>query len=231
VSLLDRLLESLGMRAAARDGGLPATAGGGVDPEAQSTVMKLVVGLGNPGLKYAQTRHNVGFRVIERLAGRLGWSEHFQRDAREKFGALVLDGSLESGRVMLLEPLTYMNRSGESVQAASRFYQVAPENLLVMVDDIALPVGKIRLRAGGSHGGHNGLRDIQRVLGTDQYPRLRIGVDPPPPQVAGRDYVLGRFTEEQRAKIEPALDRSADAALCWLREGIGTAMNRYNAEA
>jgi PTH1 family peptidyl-tRNA hydrolase len=117
------------------------------------------------------------------------------------------------------------------VQAAKAFYQVTSADLMVVLDDLALPAGKIRLRASGSDGGHNGLRDIQRMLGTSQYPRLRIGIDPPPPRVPGRDYVLGRFSEEQRQRLDPAIGRSADAVLTWVEKGINVAMNQFNAEA
>jgi len=131
---------------------------------------------------------------------------------------------------MLLQPLTYMNLSGRAVQAAMAFYQLSPADVLIVLDDIALPCGKLRLRAGGSSGGHNGLKDIERVLGTDQYPRLRIGVDAPPPRVPQKDYVLGRFSDEQLAKVQPVLDRAASAVLAWIDDGLESAMNRFNAD-
>jgi PTH1 family peptidyl-tRNA hydrolase len=123
-----------------------------------------------------------------------------------------------------------MNDSGRSVQAAMAFYQVTPAEMIVVLDDLALPCGKIRIRTGGSPGGHNGLKDIQRAIGTDQYPRLRIGIDAAPPRVPGRDYVLGRFSEEQRKAVQPSLERSATAILAWIEKGIETAMNVYNAD-
>ena len=110
------------------------------------------------------------------------------------------------------------------------FYQVSPAEMIVVLDDLALPSGKIRIRSAGSPGGHNGLKDIERAIGTDQYPRLRIGIDPAPPRVPGRDYVLGRFSEEQRRAVGPALERSAAAILTWIEKGIETAMNVYNAD-
>src|SRR3982750_23890 len=122
-----------------------------------------------------------------------------------------------------------MNLSGRSVQAAMAFYQLPPADVRVVLDALALPAGKIRPRAGGSDGGHNGLRDIQRALGTNQYPRLRVGIDAPPPRIPGRDYVLGRFSEEQRKLLDPAVKRAVDALLTWIEQGINVAMNRFNA--
>jgi PTH1 family peptidyl-tRNA hydrolase len=200
--------------------------------------MKLIVGLGIPGSEYVGTRHNVGWEAIDQLARRLGWigkSDDFNRVARSKFDGLVMDGtvSLHSGgveKLLLLKPTTYMNLSGRSVQAALGFFQLSPQEAMIVLDDLALPCGKIRLRAGGSDGGHNGLKDIARALGTTQYPRLRIGIDPPPPMVPGREYVLGRFTGEQRKLLDPALQRVTDALLTWIEQGINPAMNRFNAE-
>lgn len=200
--------------------------------------MKLIVGLGNPGSDYAKTRHNVGFDAIDRFAGRTGLTTgkpgEFDRVARTKFDGLALDGAVGvagggSEKVLLLKPTTYMNLSGRSVQAAMAFYQLTPADVMIILDDVALPCGKLRIRAGGSSGGHNGLKDIARALGTEQYPRLRIGVDSPPPRVPQRDYVLGRFTEDQRAGIEQALDRASDALLTWIGPGLNAAMNKFNA--
>src|SRR6185503_294534 len=118
----------------------------------------------------------------------------------------------------------------QSVQAAMAFYQVPPQDTLIVLDDLALPVGAIRLRPGGSDGGHNGLRDIQRALGTPEYPRLRIGIDPPPANIAGRDYVLGHFSGAQREAVSAAIARAADAIIAWAEKGIATAMNIYNSK-
>jgi PTH1 family peptidyl-tRNA hydrolase len=199
--------------------------------------MKLVVGLGNPGREYLATRHNVGFEVVDRLAAKLAWcpAGEFDRTARSNFDALTMDGTVarpggESEKLMLLKPLTYMNLSGKAVQAAMSFFQLAPADVMVVLDDLALPCGRIRIRSGGSSGGHNGLRDIERALATSQYPRLRIGIDAPPERVPGKAYVLGRFSEEQRRQIDPALDRAANAILCWIEYGIEPAMNRFNVE-
>ncbi len=201
--------------------------------------MKLIVGLGNPGREYVGTRHNIGWEVLDLLALRLGMcygEDGFNRLAREKFNGLTLDGTVtlpsgSSEKLLLLKPLTYMNLSGQSVQQAMAFYQLDAGDIMVVLDDIALPCGRIRVRPNGSDGGHNGLRDIQRALGTDKYPRLRLGIDPPPQFVPQRDYVLGRFSEQQRLSLKPAIDRAASAILCWIESGIESAMNRFNAEA
>jgi len=200
--------------------------------------MKLVVGLGNPGREYAGTRHNVGFEAVDRVAEKLGWVSKgdFDRLAKSKFDGLAFDGVVgrtageEPERLVLLKPTTYMNLSGKAVQAAMSFYQLTPADIMIVLDDLALPSGKLRIRPSGSDGGHNGLRDIQRVLGTNQYPRLRMGVDAPPQFVPGRDYVLGRFTPDQRKQIDSALDRAAGAIVTWIDKGITTAMNQFNAE-
>ncbi len=200
--------------------------------------MKLIVGLGNPGRQYLATRHNIGWEVVDALAARLGWvakAAEFDRVARKHFEGLTLDGTVSlpsSGgaeKLLMLKPTTYMNLSGKSVQPAMAFYQLTPADVMVVVDELALPCGKIRIRSGGSSGGHNGLRDIERALGTGEYPRLRVGIDPPPDRVPGRDYVLGRFTEEQRRKIDPAIDRATLALIAWMDQGISAAMNVYNA--
>jgi PTH1 family peptidyl-tRNA hydrolase len=196
--------------------------------------MRLIVGLGNPGRQYAGTRHNVGWEVLDVLAEKLGFGE-FDRLARTKFEGLAMDGSIaapggEPRRVLLLKPTTFMNLSGRSVQSAMAFYQIAPAEIMVALDDLALPAGRIRLRSGGSSGSHNGLRDIERAIGTQQYPRLRIGIDPAPPGFAGKDYVLGRFTPEQRPLVDAAVRRATEAIVMWTESGIDAAMNRFNAE-
>ncbi len=199
--------------------------------------MKLVVGLGNPGSAYVGTRHNVGFEAIDALAERLGWVSSpgaFDRFAKSKFDGLAMDGSVQllaggDERMLLLKPMTFMNVSGQAVQGAMAFHKLSPADIVVVLDDLALPCGSIRLRAGGSSGGHNGLKDIQRVLGTDQYPRLRMGIDPTPPRIAGKDYVLGKFTAEQRERLAPALGRAAGAIVTWVDKGIVLAMSQFNA--
>jgi PTH1 family peptidyl-tRNA hydrolase len=154
--------------------------------------MKLVVGLGNPGREYAGTRHNIGFEVVDRIGEKLGWMKagEFDRMAKAKFDGMAFDGSVMNGggeyeKIVLLKPATFMNLSGRAVHGAMAFYQLEAPDVMVVLDDLALPCGKLRIRAGGSDGGHNGLKDIQRALGTDQYPRLRLGIDAPPPFVPG----------------------------------------------
>jgi PTH1 family peptidyl-tRNA hydrolase len=198
--------------------------------------MKLIVGLGNPGREYIGTRHNIGWEVVDALAVQFGWigkPPDFNRDARTQFDGLTMSGTVPvpSGgteKVLLLKPTTYMNLSGKSVQSAMAFYQLTPPDVMVIVDELALPCGRLRLRTGGSSGGHNGLKDVERALGTTEYPRLRIGIDPPPGRVPGKDYVLGKFTEEQRSKIEPAIERATSALVTWIDKGISTAMNQFN---
>lgn len=187
--------------------------------------MKVVVGLGNPGLEYQRTRHNVGFDCVDRLAQRVcGGSP----SPRARFQALALEGETGGEKVLLLKPMTYMNLSGTSVAEALRFYKLdATRDLLVLVDDIALPCGSIRLRGEGSAGGHNGLSDIQAKLGTDRYARCRIGIDAPV-QIPQRDYVLGRFREDQQPLVDDAIKFAAEAAECWIAKGITEAMNRFN---
>jgi peptidyl-tRNA hydrolase, PTH1 family len=199
--------------------------------------MKLIVGLGNPGRQYVGTRHNIGFEAVEALARRLGLvekPEEFDSQARSRFDSLALGGmaTLPSGqslKVLLLKPMTYMNLSGRAVSAARSFYQIDTPDIMVVLDEMALPAGRIRLRPGGSDGGHNGLRDIQRMLGTSRYPRLRLGIDPPPPFIPGRDYVLGKYTPEQRSAVDQAIGRAASALIVWMDNGIEAAMNQFNA--
>ena len=198
--------------------------------------MKIVIGLGNPGRQYAATRHNIGFDVIDALAHRLGWitdPAEFDRLAKSKFDGLVMDGSVSvagggNDKLLLLKPMTYMNLSGRAVRAAMDFFQAGPADILVVLDDLALPCGKLRLRKGGSSGGHNGLIDIERALSTDQYPRLRVGIDPPPPNVPGKAYVLGRWSPQQKEQIDQAIPRACEAITTWIEQGIEPAMNRFN---
>ncbi len=185
--------------------------------------MKVIVGLGNPGPAYQNTRHNVGFMAIDRLAQRLAPGAPL----RSQFQAAVTEVRADADKCLLVKPMTYMNLSGTTVAEIVRFYKMDPADLLVITDDVALPLGDIRLRKGGSDGGHNGLADITRRLGTETFPRLRVGIDPPG-RIARHDYVLGRFTPEQGPVIEERLGVIADAAWCWANDGIDTAMNRFN---
>lgn len=184
--------------------------------------MKLIVGLGNPGREYEQSRHNVGFWVVDALARR--WSVAVSRRRHE---ALCGSGVWEQERVALLKPQTYMNRSGQSVAAALGFYQASAGDLLVVVDDMALPLGQLRLRGQGLSGGHHGLADIIERLGREDFSRLRVGIGAAAPGTAVA-YVLGRFTREEEAVMTEAVERAAEAAQCWLEKGLEAAMNRYN---
>jgi peptidyl-tRNA hydrolase, PTH1 family len=193
--------------------------------------MHLVVGLGNPGSEYVGTRHNVGWEVLDALANSLGWIKKpgdFERLARGKFDAITLDGNVSGEKVLMLKPMTYMNLSGSAVRQAMAFYQLVPADLMVVLDDLALPSGRIRIRSSGSSGGHNGLKDIERALGTDAYPRLRLGIDSPPGRMAGKDYVLAGFTAAQRELIDPAVAKAAQAVVTWIESGIDAAMNKFN---
>lgn len=190
--------------------------------------MKLIVGLGNPGPQYEKTRHNAGFLAVDRLLRRHGGAGEVPK---ARFHAVTLEASVRSERCLFLKPTTFMNLSGRSVADAANFYKIdLARDLLVIVDEAALPTGTIRLRPSGSPGGHNGLEDIQRALGTDLYPRLRIGVGPWPPLMRMEDFVLGRFTPEQQALLEPALDLAADATEMFIAQGIEKAMNAFNAK-
>jgi PTH1 family peptidyl-tRNA hydrolase len=186
------------------------------------TAIKLVVGLGNPGTKYQETRHNIGFELVDQLA-RGGRGAAFSR----KFDGLLAETEIDFRRVLLLKPETFMNLSGRSVGQATRFYKLAISDLLVVCDDLSLPVGKLRIRPGGSDGGQKGLRDIAAHLGTDQYPRLRIGIGDHN-QVDAADYVLSRFRSAERPLIDDALIVASQAVAVWVTQGIDAAMNRFN---
>ncbi len=184
---------------------------------------RLTVGLGNPGPKYEDTRHNVGYRVIDALANRL----HVSSFSREH-NALVGWTHYDEQKIGLAKPLTYMNRSGEAVAPLSEYNNCSPGDLLVVVDDLNLPVGTIRLRPEGSSGGHNGLQHVAERLGTTQFPRLRIGIGSDFPKGRQVDYVLASFTPDQKPLIADAVDDATDAVLTTVREDLSTAMNRFN---
>ena len=184
----------------------------------------LVVGLGNPGPKYEWTRHNVGFLVVDELAERA--SIPIQK---LKYKALTNTTVIGGQSVLLMKPTTYMNLSGESVGQAARFYKIPPERVLVISDDVALPQGKLRIRRSGSAGGHNGLKNIIAHLGTDQFPRLKVGVGGKPhPDYDMADWVLGKPQGEDKKAVEAAVVRAADAVECLLAKGPEEAMNRFN---
>lgn len=183
--------------------------------------MKLIVGLGNPGRQYERTRHNLGFLVADRLAER--WSIGMAIEGSGAFGR----GRVAGQPVGLLKPMTFMNRCGQAVLEVVQFYKLDAADLLVIFDDLDLPVGRVRVRAKGSAGGHKGLADILRVLGREDIARIRIGIGRPADGDAV-DYVLSPFGPQEREPIEAAVRVAAQAAECWLMEGPDAAMNRYN---
>ena len=184
--------------------------------------IKLVVGLGNPGSKYQGTRHNIGFELVDRLAQGSA-SAGFTR----KFDGQQAEIEIDYRRVLLLKPETFMNLSGRSVSQAVRFFKLPLEDVLVVCDDLSLPVGKLRLRPGGTDGGQKGLRDIAAQLGTDQFPRLRIGIGANL-GIDAADYVLSRFKSAERNTIDDALILATQAVAVWVTQGMDTAMNRFN---
>jgi PTH1 family peptidyl-tRNA hydrolase len=186
--------------------------------------MKAIVGLGNPGSRYHGTRHNVGYAVIDSLAAGPGATRF-----KGQFHAQVAELMEGVHKLLLVKPETFMNLSGNCVRQLMDFYQLPLEDLLVVCDDINLPLGKLRIRARGTHGGHNGLRDIQNHLGTTEYARLRIGVDAPADDAV--DHVLGRFRPSELPVIEDAVAMAAQAVVVWVEHGTEACMNRYNAGA
>lgn len=184
----------------------------------------LVVGLGNPGDKYENTRHNAGFMAIDQLADRGGFPVQ-----RLKFHALTQQATISGQGVLVMKPTTYMNLSGDAVAEAAAFYKVPPEHILVLCDDVSLPVGKLRIRLSGSAGGHNGLKHIIQRLGTDQFPRLKIGVGAKPhPDYDMADWVLGKFVGPDKTAMDEATLRAAQAVECYLKDGPQKAMNQFN---
>jgi PTH1 family peptidyl-tRNA hydrolase len=184
--------------------------------------MKLVVGLGNPGSKYDGTRHNIGFEVVDRLAEG-GSGAKFLR----KFDGLLAEAEIDFHRVLLLKPQTFMNLSGRSVAQALRFYKLDLADLLVVCDDLNLPLGRLRVRGGGSDGGQKGLRDITAALGSDAYARLRIGIGERG-EAEATDFVLSRFRGAERPVIDDALILASQAVAVWVGQGLAAAMNRFN---
>ncbi len=188
--------------------------------------MKLVIGLGNPGLKYEHTRHNVGYRVVDALAKKLGWTWNESRSR-----AVLASGMLGNEKVVLVKPITYMNLSGEAVSALLRWYKVQPEDIVVVCDDLDLPVGKVRLRTRGSAGGQKGLDNIILHLHTDIFPRLRVGIGRPAnSRMDAIDYVLGTPTGDERILLATGEDRAVEAIELLIRQGIATTMNIINAD-
>lgn len=184
----------------------------------------LVVGLGNPGPKYVDTRHNVGFAVVERLAARAG-----ERFRPHKGVADVADGRIGGTRLVLAKPRSYMNVSGGPVASVLRYYGVAPASLIVVHDDLDLGFGTIRLKLGGGEGGHNGLRSISQSLGTRDYLRARFGIGRPPGRMDPADYVLRRFSSDERTDVDLAVELCADAIEALLADGLEPTQNRFHA--
>ncbi|KAA9012005.1 aminoacyl-tRNA hydrolase [Niallia endozanthoxylica] len=185
--------------------------------------MKLIVGLGNPGKQYENTRHNVGFEVIDALAEKLSISLD-QAKFKGIYGKAIIDGE----KVFLLKPLTYMNLSGESISAIMDYFQIDTEDLLVIYDDMDLPAGKIRLRQKGSAGGHNGIKSTIAHVGTQEFNRIRVGINRPTGSMSITDYVLGRFTNEEKELINEAVAQSTDACVEWIKKPFLQVMNTYN---
>ena len=184
----------------------------------------LLVGLGNPGLKYESTRHNMGFLAVDKLAE----VEHF-KFSKLRFKAWTATAELGGEKVLVMKPQTYMNLSGESVGQAARFYKIPPEHVLVISDDISLPIGKLRIRGGGSAGGHNGLKNIIQHLGSDRFPRIKVGVGMPEnADYDIADWVTGRPMGDEQKPLMEALDKAVAAVPVLIRDGVDKAQNKFN---
>jgi PTH1 family peptidyl-tRNA hydrolase len=184
--------------------------------------IRVIIGLGNPGKEYADTRHNVGFKTVDLLAEKLA-----VEFTQKKFSSIFGQTEFEGKKLILLKPQEYMNRSGQAVSAIKGFYKIEDSDLMVVTDDMAIEPGVIRVRAQGSAGGHNGLKDIIQKLGSDQFPRLRIGIgksDLPD----SKDYVLGKISPNHGQLLQDAIENASQALICWLRENIDSVMNRFN---
>ena len=181
----------------------------------------LIAGLGNPEPKYDGTRHNAGFAALDYLAGKWGISV-----SKTKFQGLWGQGEVDGHKVVLLKPLTYMNLSGDSIGPLAGFFKIPADHVIVISDDISLPLGKLRVRGSGSAGGHNGLKNIIAHLGTDAFPRVKVGVGAPEHDIV--DWVIGPFTANERKVIDGVLDRALGAAECIITDGVSAAQNRYN---
>ena len=186
-------------------------------------VQWLLVCLGNPGKEYANTRHNIGFLAADALEKRAGVKFN-----KLRYRALTGEVTLGGQRVLVVKPQTYMNLSGEAVKLAGGFYKIPPEHILVLYDDISLPLGKLRIRASGSAGGHNGIKNIIAHLGTDAFPRIKVGVGAPAQPDGMVDWVIGNFTASERKVVDTAIEKALDAAECVIEHGVSEAQNRFN---
>lgn len=187
--------------------------------------MKLIVGLGNPGKEYAKMRHNTGFMVLDALSQKLGVTI-----SQSKFKGEYVKFKYHGEDVILLKPMTYMNSSGEAVEAIMHFYKIDVNDLLVIYDDLDMPTGKLRLRASGSAGGHNGIKSIIAHVGTQDFKRIRVGIDKNP-LIPTIDYVLGQFTDEQKPLLENGIHNAVNATITYLDKGFNKAMNEFNKKA
>lgn len=190
-------------------------------PEEEADGIRLVVGLGNPGPEYENTRHNIGFALLDQMATSEGWKWSRERKLRAKV-------TKESSRLILAKPLTYMNLSGNAVSRIARLHRLRTDQILIVYDDVDLPIGKIRFRASGSAGGHNGIKSIIEYLGTKDFPRLKIGIGNADHSEGMVDHVLGRFKEEEWKELEKVLAIAEDGVNCAVSSGLDTAMNRFN---
>lgn len=187
-------------------------------------VQWLLVCLGNPGKQYENTRHNIGFMTADEIERRTG-----TKISKLRYRALTGEITLGGERVLVLKPQTYMNLSGEAVKLAGAFYKIPPERVLVISDDVSLPLGKLRIRGNGSAGGHNGLKNIIAHLGTDAFPRIKVGVGAPAhPEHEMIDWVIGNFTPAEKSIVADAVKRAADAAACLIEHGVSEAQNQFN---
>ena len=186
--------------------------------------MRLIVGLGNPSDKYARTRHNVGFDIVDIFCRELGVKPNFRKEHQ----SLILNGQLNEEYIILAKPQTYMNSSGKAVYAIMSEYEISLDNIIVIYDDLHLELGLIRIRRGGSAGGHKGVKSIIESLESESFPRLRIGIGQPPQNMEVIDYVLGEFSSEEKEEIEKAEWLAVDALKMMIFEGIEPAMNKFN---
>lgn len=194
------------------------------DAKTSGPVEYMIVGLGNPDSKYQNTRHNAGFLAVDRIAEKAAVSVD-----RLKYKALTAVATIEGKRVLLMKPQTYMNNSGEAVQEAMGFYKIPAEKVLIIFDDISLDVGKMRIRRKGSHGGHNGIKSIVQLCGSEDFPRIKVGVGKKPhPDYDLADWVLSRFSDQERNDLSPVFDNSWESAKLFLNGQLDKAMNQYN---